>query len=595
MKFVFLFLSLFCSVSIFAQEGLFFPKAKLEMNDEIHSKSFLKSYFEEFSDAKFELQLKSEKRTRASVHFDYHLIYENMEVFNAGIKINTDINGKILSIKKDMPDLNVLNMFSVANAMDAWKGKDLNVFAANVLGYNSTIQKLRLMISTDEFAELVLVVEVWNKSKDFTYLIRQDGTIKNTFNNSRYLIKDTVVQATIFNPDPLTKLTQVYDAVHKDFGDSNKSWLLPAYESVSIPAYYDDVTQTFLAENDLVKIEDFETPTFAPATNTTDNFIFNRSESGFEDCNVMYHITKFHDYISSLGYDTLMDLQVRVDAHGMFGADNSQFNRNGGNPTLSFGPGGVDDAEDADVIIHEYCHGVSWSANANDNFTFERSGLDEGLADYFATSYSRGINTFNWTNMFSWDGHNEFWIGRIANTSNNYPTSGNIYSLGEIWNAAMSAIWTDLGQIITDKLMLESLHFFTNTTKVPEAALYVLQSDSILFNGIHTPTICNNFKLKNILGNDCWPVGIQEINPSNDIVIKNSLGFSSNNESLLVEFSIPNSGVYTITDVSGNKIYTEQFSNSNSLHISPSNFASGIYFLTVTLKNESKTFKLSKF
>jgi hypothetical protein len=185
--------------------------------------------------------------------------------------------------------------------------------------------------------------------------------------------------------------------------------------------------------------------------------------------------------------------------------------RNGGDPTLSFGTGGVDDAEDADVIIHEYCHGISWSANGNDNFSNERAGLDEGLADYFATSYSRSLNTFNWEKMFSWDGHNAFWTGRIANTSTNYGTTNDIYKLGEIWNSAMSAMSTDLGDYVTDRLMLESLHFFTNNTTLPEAALYVLKADTLLFNGINVSSICAQFQLRNILNSNCLPVSIAKL------------------------------------------------------------------------------------
>ncbi|MEZ4916786.1 MAG: hypothetical protein R2836_07345 [Chitinophagales bacterium] len=51
-------------------------------------------------------------------------------------------------------------------------------------------------------------------------------------------------------------------------------------------------------------------------------------------------------------------LQISVDTHGNNGADNSFFSP--ATPLrLIFGEGGVDDAEDADVIIHEYGHAIS--------------------------------------------------------------------------------------------------------------------------------------------------------------------------------------------------------------------------------------------
>ena len=72
--------------------------------------------------------------------------------------------------------------------------------------------------------------------------------------------------------------------------------------------------------------------------------------------------------------------------------DQSVFIGNSGNSYLLFGEGGVDDAEDADVIIHEYAHAISYAASPETNSGTERRGLDEGLGDYFAAIYSYQYN-----------------------------------------------------------------------------------------------------------------------------------------------------------------------------------------------------------
>ena len=446
----------------------------------------------------------------------------------------------------------------------------------------------------NEKPQIVLQLTAWNKSLDEAILIGLDGAILKEINYARHLLKDTLVAAKVFKPDPLTTLNKQYGGIYIDNNDANDTWINNAYFTVNLPISFNNNNQTFSLENGFVRIEDFESPNILPTTNTTPNFIFTRNQPGFEECNIVYHITQFQNYIASIGYNTLLTGGITADAHGQFGTDNSVFFRNGGNPTLSFGTGGVDDAEDADVIIHEYCHGISWSANGNDNFSNERAGLDEGVADYFATSYSRSLNTYNWENMFSWDGHNSFWTGRIANTTTNYGTTNDMYQLGEIWNSAMSAISTNLGNFITDQLMLESLHFFTNNTTLPEAAMYVLKADTLLFNGINVPNICAHFQLRNILNSNCLPVSIAEIQNSPVCQLVNTMGFAKGENSLSILFPNYTNGSYVITDMTGKTIAKELFRSSKNLAISPEKLQVGIYLLTLKIGTQTQTFKIAK-
>ncbi len=82
---------------------------------------------------------------------------------------------------------------------------------------------------------------------------------------------------------------------------------------------------------------------------------------------------------------------------------------------LHFGEGGVDDAEDADVVIHELGHGIhDWVTGGG---LSQKQGLSEGVGDYYAVSYSRAYAgqwepsdpQYHW--VFSWDGHNRSGVG----------------------------------------------------------------------------------------------------------------------------------------------------------------------------------------
>ncbi len=143
-------------------------------------------------------------------------------------------------------------------------------------------------------------------------------------------------------------------------------------------------------------------------------FDYDRSQSGFEAVMVYYHATQSLLRFESLGFFLPRLRSLRLDPHGFQGKDNSHYSPSGN--WISFGTGGVDDAEDADVIWHEYGHAIhytivpGWGGG-------DCAALGEGYGDYWAGSYARsldqwGVNDPQYAWTFKWDGHNEFWDGR---------------------------------------------------------------------------------------------------------------------------------------------------------------------------------------
>ncbi len=108
-----------------------------------------------------------------------------------------------------------------------------------------------------------------------------------------------------------------------------------------------------------------------------------RSDDAFEQVMVVYHITRWNQYLDSLGYDSVLNYAIHVDPQALNGQDQSMFNF-GYNPArLYFGEGGVDDAEDADVIIHELSHAISHGAAPNTNTgTGKTARLTRHSGDY---------------------------------------------------------------------------------------------------------------------------------------------------------------------------------------------------------------------
>lgn len=575
------------------QAQLLRPGKTIFIYHEQDAQQFLIEHLDMFqSNSDLSIRLEAFHKTKFSEHYRFELLYKAIPVWNKHITLHTQYNGKLLSYHVECDHIDRLRQYGADADFEAWSQVHPEQLLAQHPQYFSQLKSSYLKIEVDhEIPQLILEANAWSKTSDRSLLLRYDGEVVQEINHQRNF-SDTVIQAKIWYPDPLTTLQKNYGGWYKDSDDCYQTWQDSAVQVVQIPARFSN--GVFYPENDVLTLEEFESPIANPVTQTTPDFFYQRNQSGFEDMMVLYHLTNMHNYVSSLGYDSLLSSGILVDAHAQGGADNSVFNRNGGAPTLCYGVGGVDDAEDADVLIHEYAHGLSWSANGNDNFSYERSGLDEGLADYFATSYSRAQNTYQWEQVFSWDGHNEFWDGRIANTSANYPNSASIYTLGEIWNAAMSAIATDLGLVVTDKLMLEAMHFFTDATTLPEAAMYVLQADTLLFGAQFSNTICTRFQQKHILDAWCKPVQLTAPMLPEQPLVVNSQGFAEGSGVLQVIMPSHQRTRFMLYDQTA-CILLQEDNKKGEIQLSPQCLSSGVYYLHCITEDRQYTIKLNRF
>jgi hypothetical protein len=294
--------------------------------------------------------------------------------------------------------------------------------------------------------------------------------------------------------DPLSASRRLYNS--PGFADNNDA------DSDSLTAYRSRVTLDSLTFEDGVyklkgpycNVTDVESPVdplyFGLAS--PDGFDYRRSAQEFEAVNVYYHVSTSYKRLLQLGFAVSSLTQVRLDPHGFLGQDNSHYSPSGN--WIAWGEGGVDDAEDADVIWHEYGHAIMYNIIPNWGGG-ECGALGEGFGDYWAGSNSRYLNQwaptdnqYNW--VFNWDGHNMFWLGRTLNDSRTYPFGGlEIHTAGQIWSAALMGIWGDLGRDITDRLVIKSFYYLGSGTTGPDAAQAILQADRDLYAGAHLQTL----------------------------------------------------------------------------------------------------------
>jgi zinc metalloprotease ZmpB len=289
-----------------------------------------------------------------------------------------------------------------------------------------------------------------------------------------------------FLPDPLSSAEVAYNTPgYVDGSDADTAQLT----AQTFPVTLLDITDTagtFSLVGPWAEIIDHESPfngLFSQAGDSSWDFL--RNANAFEAAHTYYHIDTYMRYLNvTLGLD-IRPYQyatgVRFDPSGLSGADNSHYT--GGTGRLAFGEGGVDDAEDADVVIHELGHGLhDWVTSGG---LSQVQGLSEGVGDYAAISYSRSFNqwtpadpAYNWT--FSWDGHNPFWNGRVTNWNDTrvYPTNlvGQIHTDGQFWASCNVDILEQIGRERADLAHWEGLGRTIGSTNQEDAAQAVLDA-----------------------------------------------------------------------------------------------------------------------
>jgi len=474
--------------------------------------SFLKKEKADLFKDGLNVKLQYTKVSPYATHHTYQQYVNDVPVYSSQLKINVDASNAVY-----MAFYNAFSFTDKALPVSKRIAKPENVierYYANSKDKITIDKAYTCIIFKDKLSKPVYatVANVTNKTQHWHHQVVIDGDLNMVYAKdlrTYFSNQDTVATAKIFNPDPLTTAMVSYGDPYIDYNDNNRAILNNETQEVMIPVCLENGLYTL--KSTYVVIRELENPVTEIPVSSDGDFSFTRDEPGFEDVNALYHINVFKKYMDDIinsiievhgegleidgkKIDKLVDYPIEVDAHAANGEDNSYFDPDLEVPGLLFGEGGVDDAEDADVIIHEYGHAISHSAAPFTNNGNERQSIDEGFGDYLAASYSRSISEFDWEKIFSWDGHNSFWNGRFANTSKNYlrDVGSSIHGNGEIWSSALMEIWPILGRKELDKIVLSSLYNYGSNTSMDAAAISLIKTDSLINDGANYFQIWNS-------------------------------------------------------------------------------------------------------
>lgn len=288
------------------------------------------------------------------------------------------------------------------------------------------------------------------------------------------LSKNATGKGKVFDPNPVVALK---NESLTDKNDADQAVLDPAYRTVTLAhlntsgtlvGAYAQVTQ---ANGGL-------------ATSPTRQFLYTRADDRFEQVNAYWGIDKAQTYIQSLGF---MDVnnesqKLLIDTTTV---DNSFYSPSA--DTITYGTGGVDDAEDLEVVWHEYGHAIQDAQVPGYGSSEQAGATGEGFGDYWAVQMSQTTSKgFDIPCVMDWDSTSytttvPHCLRRTDTGKTTADIDGEVHDDGEIWSNALWDMNKALGRERANKIILEAQFSYTPDNSFAQAATTTVAAAKALY------------------------------------------------------------------------------------------------------------------
>lgn len=328
--------------------------------------------------------------------------------------------------------------------------------------------------------------------------------------------------ATVFDPNPVTAYG--YDPGFSDDDDADSDLLTGALQTVGLERLHDDTdclegrwvwatTRRTLQSDDVCN----------SARDWTD---ITRGDSEFEALMAYYHIDRTQQYIQNLGFTDVDNRQQRVRANDM-SDDNSNYNP--GDKIIRLGTGGVDDGEDAEVIVHEYGHSIQAdqvpggfiAIQVGDTQYGPGGAMGEGFGDYLAASQSKIFSggrssgdfepgpecVMEWDALFNDTGGCLRRVdGRqtLSTVTTGTGCDFEVHCAGALWSATLWDIRRLMSGADADRVVIQSQFALPRDAGLDDGVAALLAADMQLYGGVHQTAMKRVFTRRGLLaGSAC--------------------------------------------------------------------------------------------
>jgi len=470
-----------------------------------------------------DLALVDQKTTPGGTHFSFQQNYAGVKVFNGLLSVSFDGQGNVVSAGGDY--FSAISLPSIKPQIDAATARQ------------TLLQSIPSSATTPPASvnELVVLVDDQNVASLAYHIIQP--TFVTTGQSATYEgFVDAIFNTLIGKPHDINLYAtgQVYKNGNAMAATGNSNLkdgsAVPAsaYQTVTLPR----LTSATGLIGSYADAHTLTTAAWRATPDASGNYLFTRNTSTslgtkFDAVNTYYYVDFAQNYIQSLGFNNINNRSVRFNVNGTTD-DNSWYQPNGsGTGDLTLGSGGVDDAEDAEVVLHEYGHAIHdnskpniWGGNGVAGSVARTGAIGEGWGDYFAasitTQFFNQANTPYATTLMEWDASsysNSIPPSiRSITSAKHYPqnVTGEVHDDGEIWSSTLWQIRSDFitlannyanGAKQADKLFLQS-HFLltsSNNTFTDGANAILTAANALGYTQAQKNAITNRFVARGIL------------------------------------------------------------------------------------------------
>lgn len=295
-------------------------------------------------------------------------------------------------------------------------------------------------------------------------------------------------------------------------GDQTLTDAKDSAEAVSSSAYTTAVLRNLDAGGSLSgRWAYVRSETGSPAS-TADAAGYTRADDQFEQVMAYFWVNEAQEYLQGLGFGSELPgandrpQPVRIN---QYGADNSFFTDK--KAEIRFGKGGVDDAEDAEVIVHEYGHAVHNAQVPGFGTSPEAGAIGEAFGDYLAVEVgAHADEAYGWPRrtdlacVADWDstGYSAapHCLRRIDGAKVYADRVGEVHADGEIWSRALFDIRGALGARTADRIIVNAQFGFRPDTSFQDAALTTVATAQRMYGTGAADAVRAAFRARQIPG-----------------------------------------------------------------------------------------------
>lgn len=425
---------------------------------------FIEHFLVGFNIPSEQLVLVSHTTNQHAQHVSFKQVYAGRDVLNSRISVRLTLDGKVVGFSSDVYSNMQVDEAVINPAQATQFGIDGLTHA--VVNVDATSDWKVLAIPAYSTKEMtfrpVYEMTIYTEDEDgipanyLTYVDAVNGEVLSRINQVRHCASEPPAASVTVTDD--VSLTQPYDPetnsvlANLEVTQSGNTFYTDGSGNLS---GLDAGSATFAMRGLWSEVfTGGTTPTFTATLSTGANSIDWGSNANSKEASAFYHVNIVHDYMKSkFPSFTNMDnaLETNVDVSG---SCNAFYNGTSINFYQS-GAGCNSFALVADVVYHEYGHGINNVYYLSQGGFFQNGAMDEGYADVWAL----GITNNPVLGLGNSQSLPNDYIRRYDIDPKVYPQDivGEVHSDGEI----IAGAWWDLGQNLGDLQQMVDLYAAT--------------------------------------------------------------------------------------------------------------------------------------